>query len=40
MHAILPIPDKGGSNWGYAGVPIIGGLVGGVLAGAFIKAVF
>jgi glycerol uptake facilitator protein len=40
MHAILPIPDKGGSNWGYAMVPVIGGIVGGVLAGAFIKAAF
>jgi glycerol uptake facilitator protein len=40
MHAILPIPGKGGSNWGYAMVPVIGGIVGGVLAGAFIKAVF
>ena len=40
MHAILPIPGKGGSNWGYAGVPVIGGLVGGAIAGAFIKTFF
>lgn len=32
-HAILPIPGKGGSNWSYAPIPIIGPLVGGVLAG-------
>lgn len=32
-HAILPIPGKGSSNWSYAPIPIIGPLVGGVLAG-------
>jgi glycerol uptake facilitator protein len=37
MHAILPIPGKGGSNWGYAAVPVIGGLIGGALAGVFLK---
>jgi glycerol uptake facilitator protein len=36
-HAILPIPGKGGSDWGYALVPVIGGLVGGALAGVFVK---
>jgi glycerol uptake facilitator protein len=38
MHAILPIAGKGGSDWGYAAVPVVGGLVGGVLAGLFIQA--
>jgi glycerol uptake facilitator protein len=33
-HAILPIAGKGGSDWGYAWVPIAGPIVGGVL-GAF-----
>ena len=32
-HAILPIPNKGGSDWGYAFIPILGPLVGGTLAG-------
>ena len=36
-HAILPIPDKGGSDWGYALIPVIGGLIGGALAGVFVK---
>lgn len=32
-HALLPIPGKGGSNWSYAWIPILGPLLGGVLAG-------
>ncbi|MEM9260644.1 MAG: aquaporin, partial [Bacteroidota bacterium] len=31
-HAFLPIPGKGGSNWGYAWIPILGPILGGVLA--------
>jgi len=34
-HAVLPIRGKGDSNWGYAWVPIVGPLIGGVLAGLF-----
>jgi glycerol uptake facilitator protein len=33
VHAILPIPGKGGSNWSYAAIPIAGPLIGGALAG-------
>jgi len=33
VHALLPIPDKGGSNWRYAPIPIVGDLAGGALAG-------
>jgi glycerol uptake facilitator protein len=37
-HAILPIPGKGGSDFGYGlAVPVLGGLIGGALAGLFIK---
>ncbi len=32
-HAILPIPGKGSSNWSYAPIPIVGPLLGGILAG-------
>jgi len=32
-HALLPIAKKGGSDWGYAGVPVVGPLIGGALAG-------
>nr|WP_228514552.1 MIP/aquaporin family protein [Frondihabitans sp. VKM Ac-2883] len=31
-HAFLPIKGKGGSDWGYAWVPVVGPLVGGALA--------
>jgi len=33
VHALLPIPGKGGSNWSYAAIPVAGPLVGGALAG-------
>jgi len=33
VHALLPIPGKGSSNWSYAPIPILGGLAGGALAG-------
>lgn len=32
MHALLPIPNKGSSDWGYSWVPVAGPLIGGVLA--------
>ncbi len=31
-HAILPIAGKGGNDWGYAWIPVVGPLVGGALA--------
>jgi glycerol uptake facilitator protein len=30
-HLILPIPGKGSSDWGYAWVPVIGPIIGGVV---------
>jgi glycerol uptake facilitator protein len=31
MHAILPIPGKGPSDWGYSWIPVVGPIIGGVL---------
>jgi len=31
-HAILPIPGKGDSDWGYSWVPVVGPIIGAVLA--------
>ena len=31
-HAILPIAGKGGSDWGYAWIPVIAPLCGGAFA--------
>ncbi len=37
-HAILPIPGKGNSDWGYAWVPVVAPLIGGILgAAAYVK---
>lgn len=30
-HALLPIPGKGSSDWGYAWIPVVGPVTGGVL---------
>ncbi|MEM1056154.1 MAG: MIP/aquaporin family protein [Bacteroidota bacterium] len=34
MHALLPIPGKRDSDWGYSWVPVVGPLIGGALAAA------
>ena len=31
MHAVLPIPGKGPSDWGYAWVPVVGPVIGGII---------
>ncbi len=36
-HALLPIAGKGGSDWSYAWVPVIGPVLGGVLGAMFFK---
>jgi glycerol uptake facilitator protein len=37
-HAVLPIPGKGSSDWGYAAIPVIGPVIGAALAGTAILA--
>src|SRR5947209_20594816 len=36
-HSILPIAGKGDSDWSYAGIPVAGPLIGGVLAGVVMR---
>ncbi len=40
VHAIVPIKGKGGSDWGYAWVPVVGPLVGGVLAALILVPIY
>ncbi|MFJ4714855.1 MIP/aquaporin family protein [Streptomyces sp. NPDC088785] len=40
VHQLLPIPNKGTSDWGYAFVPVVGPLIGGALAGVIYNAAF
>jgi glycerol uptake facilitator protein len=32
-HAILPIPGKGDSDWGYSWIPVVAPIIGGILGG-------
>jgi len=37
MHAVLPIPGKRDSDWAYSWLPVLGPVVGGMLAGVLFK---
>lgn len=37
-HAVLPIAGKGGSDWSYSWVPVLGPVIGGVCALLMVKA--
>ena len=39
-HAVLPIAGKGGSDWGYAWLPVVAPIVGGVLGALVFNLVF
>ena len=38
-HALLPIPGKRDADWAYAPIPVIGPLVGGIVAGVLARLV-
>ncbi|WP_395752985.1 MIP/aquaporin family protein [Prosthecobacter sp.] len=39
-HFVLPIPGKGGSDWGYSWIPVIGPIIGAVVGAMIYKAVW
>jgi glycerol uptake facilitator protein len=40
IHALLPIPGKGPSDWAYSWVPVVGPLIGGLLGGILFHAFY
>jgi len=40
VHSLLPLPNKGGSDWTYAWIPVLGPLAGAALAGGLYKLAF
>ncbi|WP_371530149.1 aquaporin family protein [Streptomyces sp. NBC_01283] len=40
VHSLLPLPNKGSSDWAYAWVPIAGPLIGGAIAGGLYNLAF
>ena len=38
-HALLPIAGKGSSGWDYAAIPVVGPIIGAVLAGLAVVAI-
>jgi glycerol uptake facilitator protein len=40
VHALLPLPNKGGSDWGYALIPVAGPLLGGAIAAGIYNVAF
>lgn len=37
-HFVLPIPGKGGADWSYAWIPVIGPIIGGIVGALVYKA--
>lgn len=37
VHAILPIPGKGSSDWGYAWIPVVGPIIGAIIGGVLFR---
>ena len=39
-HFVLPIAGKGGSDWSYAWIPVVGPLIGGVIGALVYKGLW
>jgi glycerol uptake facilitator protein len=39
-HALLPVPGKGSSDWGYSWIPVAGPIAGGILGAVLYKLIF
>src|SRR5919112_1663002 len=39
-HAILPIAGKGGNDWGYSWIPVVGPIIGGILGALAFTVLF
>ncbi|BBC37819.1 Glycerol transporter [Streptomyces graminofaciens] len=40
VHALLPLPNKGGSDWGYAWIPVVAPLIGAAAAAGIYNVAF
>jgi glycerol uptake facilitator protein len=40
MHAVLPIPGKGPSDWGYSWIPVVAPIIGGILGAVAFDAFY
>nr|BFD85762.1 MIP/aquaporin family protein [Streptomyces sp. Xyl84] len=40
VHALLPLPNKGGSDWSYAWIPVVGPLIGAAIAAGVYNVAF
>ncbi|MFJ3673736.1 MIP/aquaporin family protein [Streptomyces sp. NPDC090106] len=40
VHSLLPLPNKGGSDWGYAWIPVAGPLIGAAVAAGIYNVAF
>jgi glycerol uptake facilitator protein len=39
-HAVLPIAGKGGNDWGYSWIPVVGPIIGGILGAVLFVILF
>ena len=39
-HAVLPIAGKGGSDWGYSWIPVVGPIIGGIVGAVLFTLLF